>query len=68
VIRQTIRSLDKVALGRVVLTSREHVIAFLRGTNVMEHRALDGAPRKRVDGLWHEFDAGRLAPLSSLSR
>jgi hypothetical protein len=28
VIRQTIRSLDKVALGRVVLTSREHVIVF----------------------------------------
>jgi DNA end-binding protein Ku len=28
VIRETIRSLDKVALGRVVLTSREHVIAL----------------------------------------
>ena len=27
-IRETIRSLDKVALGRVVLTSREHVIAL----------------------------------------
>ena len=40
----------------------------VRPSNVMEHRALDGAPRKRVDGLWHEFDAGRLAPLSSLSR
>jgi hypothetical protein len=34
----------------------------------MEHRALDAAPRKRVDSLWHEFDAGRLAPLSSLGR
>jgi len=28
VIRETIRSLEKVALGRVVLTSREHVIAL----------------------------------------
>lgn len=28
VIRETIRSLDKVALARVVLTSREHVIAL----------------------------------------
>jgi DNA end-binding protein Ku len=28
VIRETIRSLDKVALGRVVLTNREHVIAL----------------------------------------
>jgi DNA end-binding protein Ku len=28
VIRETIRNLDKVALGRVVLTSREHVIAL----------------------------------------
>jgi DNA end-binding protein Ku len=28
VIRETIRTLDKVALGRVVLTSREHVIAL----------------------------------------
>jgi DNA end-binding protein Ku len=28
VIRETIRSFDKVALGRVVLTSREHVIAL----------------------------------------
>src|SRR3978361_162124 len=28
VIRETIRSLDKVAIGRVVLTSREHVIAL----------------------------------------
>src|ERR1700727_3693451 len=28
VIRQTIRSLDKVALARVVLTNREHVIAL----------------------------------------
>src|SRR6266478_6455775 len=28
VIRETIRSLDKVALGRVVLTSREHVVAL----------------------------------------
>src|SRR5258705_854116 len=28
VIRETIRSLDKVALGRLVLTSREHVIAL----------------------------------------
>src|ERR1700743_507394 len=28
VIRKTIRSLDKVALARVVLTSREHVIAL----------------------------------------
>jgi DNA end-binding protein Ku len=28
VIRETIRSLDRVALGRVVLTSREHVIAL----------------------------------------
>ena len=28
VIRETIRALDKVALGRVVLTSREHVIAL----------------------------------------
>src|SRR6195952_1589455 len=27
-IRETIRSLDKVAIGRVVLTSREHVIAL----------------------------------------
>lgn len=28
VIRETIRSMDKVALGRVVLTNREHVIAL----------------------------------------
>jgi DNA end-binding protein Ku len=28
VIRETIRSLDKVALGRVVLTNREHIIAL----------------------------------------
>jgi len=28
VIRETIRSLDKVAIGRVVLTNREHVIAL----------------------------------------
>ena len=28
VIRETIRSMDKVAIGRVVLTSREHVIAL----------------------------------------
>ena len=28
VIRETIRSLDKVALARVVLTNREHVIAL----------------------------------------
>jgi DNA end-binding protein Ku len=28
VIRETIRSLDKLALARVVLTSREHVIAL----------------------------------------
>jgi DNA end-binding protein Ku len=28
VIRETIRSMDRVALGRVVLTSREHVIAL----------------------------------------
>ena len=28
VIRETIRSLDQVALGRVVLTSREHVIGL----------------------------------------
>src|SRR6202042_1214008 len=28
VIRETIRSLDTVALGRVVLTSREHVVAL----------------------------------------
>ena len=28
VIRETIRSMDQVALGRVVLTSREHVIAL----------------------------------------
>jgi DNA end-binding protein Ku len=28
VIRETIRSLDKIALARVVLTSREHVIAL----------------------------------------
>ena len=31
VIRETIRSLDQVALGRVVLTSREHVIAWPQG-------------------------------------
>jgi DNA end-binding protein Ku len=28
VIRETIRSLDKVALARVVLTNREHVMAL----------------------------------------
>jgi DNA end-binding protein Ku len=28
VIRETIRSMDKVAIGRVVLTSREHIIAL----------------------------------------
>jgi non-homologous end joining protein Ku len=28
VIRETIRSLDKVALARVVLTNREHIIAL----------------------------------------
>jgi DNA end-binding protein Ku len=36
VIRETIRSLDKVALARVVLTSREHVIALeARGNGLM---------------------------------
>jgi len=34
VIRETIRSLDKVALARVVLTNREHVIAWRRATRV----------------------------------
>src|SRR3954464_8682558 len=33
VIRETIRSLDKVALARVVLTNREHVIALEAGTD-----------------------------------
>ena len=28
VIRETIRSMDKVAIGRVVLTNREHIIAL----------------------------------------
>jgi DNA end-binding protein Ku len=28
VIRETIRSLDQVAIGRVVFTNREHVIAL----------------------------------------
>jgi DNA end-binding protein Ku len=28
VIRETIRSLDKLAIGRVVLTNREHIIAL----------------------------------------
>ena len=28
VIRETIRSMDMVAIGRVVLTSREHIIAL----------------------------------------
>jgi DNA end-binding protein Ku len=28
VIRETIRSMDKVAIGRIVLTSREHIIAL----------------------------------------
>ena len=27
-IRETIRSMDKVAIGRVVLTSREHIIGL----------------------------------------
>ena len=27
-IRETIRSMDKVAIGRVVLTNREHIIAL----------------------------------------
>jgi DNA end-binding protein Ku len=35
VIRETIRSLDKVALARVVLTSREHVIALEARDNGM---------------------------------
>jgi DNA end-binding protein Ku len=36
VIRETIRSLDKVALARVVLTNREHVIALeARGNGLM---------------------------------
>jgi non-homologous end joining protein Ku len=28
VIRETIRTMDKVAIGRVVLTNREHIIAL----------------------------------------
>jgi len=28
VIRETIRTMDMVAIGRVVLTSREHIIAL----------------------------------------
>jgi len=28
VIRETIRSMNKVAIGRVVLTNREHIIAL----------------------------------------
>jgi DNA end-binding protein Ku len=28
VIRETVRSMDKVAIGRLVLTSREHFIAL----------------------------------------
>jgi DNA end-binding protein Ku len=28
VIRETIREMDKVAIGRVVLTNREHIIAL----------------------------------------
>lgn len=28
VIREAIRDMDKVAMGRVVLTNREHIIAF----------------------------------------
>jgi DNA end-binding protein Ku len=36
VIRETIRSLDKVALGRVVLTNREHIISLeARGKGLM---------------------------------
>jgi DNA end-binding protein Ku len=31
VIRETIRSMDKVAIGRLVLTSREHIIALDKG-------------------------------------
>jgi DNA end-binding protein Ku len=36
VIRETVRSLDKIALARVVLTNREHVIALeARGKGLM---------------------------------
>jgi DNA end-binding protein Ku len=40
VIRETIRSMDKVAIGRVVLTSREHIIGLEPGNfgrRIVEH-------------------------------
>jgi DNA end-binding protein Ku len=41
VIRETIRSLDKVALARLVLTSREHVISLeARDKGLMGNHAL----------------------------
>src|SRR6187551_3043213 len=61
VIRETIRSLDKVALARVVLTNREHVIALeARGKGLMgtllrypyevreEHEVFDEIPNEHV--------------------
>jgi Ku protein len=39
VIRETIREMDKVAIGRVVLTNREHIIA-LRGERAGARREL----------------------------
>jgi len=32
VIRETIRNMNKVAIGRVVLTNREHIIGWSRST------------------------------------
>ena len=41
VIRETIREMNKVAIGRVVLTNREHIIALSRWRKVSSARCCD---------------------------
>jgi hypothetical protein len=49
VIRETIRSLDKVALARVVLTNREHVIALEARDKGLKMHDGTWTPRVRAD-------------------